>query len=546
MQLRYTHYALPLLLAARAFAADPLPTNVPSANPKIAGMAAPNVLSPELFETPVAQGSNALENPTASVTFYGYDNNGTMVPTVAGSREEATKTEPDKNTYLVLKGQKGADLHYNYGTHFLFQGHELGLTGGTVHGYITRINLDADGTHRVTLMADQDANGQPLPNIDGSTWYPFSQRLLFTSEGSLGGGVWQATLDVPSKVEPLTGIIGQGGYEGIQADLKGNLIIVEDVGGTSSSFAKRPNSYIYRFVPTNPSDLTKGGKLQALQVTSHADPSRPIYFDFFASADAHILSQDVKDMHTYGIVFNTTWVTIHDTAVDGTANFNAIAAAKAKHATPFKRPENGQFRPGSNFTEFYFDETGDTDNRTQAGATYGGFGAIFKLVLNGDHGQLSLIYNAPDAVHAGFDNCGFWDADHIVFVEDAGDTLHTQRNALDSAWLFDLKTSYAHGAQPIRILAEGRDASATLDSLFGASGSPFTGTFNNEGDNEITGWHLSDGDPSVLGLLGAKIPKPSQGGWRLFYTQQHGDNITWEILRNETDDDHGGYGRHDD
>ena len=119
-------------------------------------------------------------------------------------------------------------------------------------------------------------------------------------------------------------------------------------------------------------------------------------------------------MHTYGIVFNTTWVTIHDTAVDGTATFNAIAAAKAKHATPFKRPENGQFRPGSNFTEFYFDETGDTDNRTQAGATYGGFGAIFKLVLNGDHGQLSLVYNAPDAVHAGFDNCAFWDADHIV------------------------------------------------------------------------------------------------------------------------------------
>ena len=50
MQLRYTHYALPLLLATRAFAADSLPTNVPSANPRVAGMAAPNVLPPELFE----------------------------------------------------------------------------------------------------------------------------------------------------------------------------------------------------------------------------------------------------------------------------------------------------------------------------------------------------------------------------------------------------------------------------------------------------------------------------------------------------------------
>ena len=540
MQLRYKHTALPLLLAASAFAGDSLPTNVPSANPKVAGMAAPNVLSPELLETPVAQGSNALENPSALVTFYGYDNNGPMIPTAAGSRVEATKTEPDKNTYLVLKGQKGADPHYDYGTHFLFQGHELGLESSNVHGYITRINLDADSAHRVTLMADQDVNGQPLPNIDGSTWYPFSQRLLFTSEGSLGGGVWQATLDVPSKVEALTGI-GQGGYEGIQADPKGNIILIEDVGGTTVNHGKAPNSYVYRFVPTDPSDLKKGGKLQVLQVTSHSTPSHPIVFD------GNILSADVKDLHTYGFVFNTTWVTIHDTAVDGFGAFNAILAARAKSGTPFKRPENGQFRPGSNFTEFYFDETGDTDILTPAGATYGGFGAIFKLALNGNSGTLSLVYNAPDAVHAGFDNCAFWDADHIVFVEDAGDTLHGQRNALDSAWLFDLKTDYSHGAQPIRILAEGRDTSATLDSLFGTAALGFTGTFNNEGDNEITGWHLSDGDPTVSGLLGAKIPQPFQKGWRLFFTQQHGDNVTWEILHYQTDDnDQDGHGRHDD
>ena len=529
MQIRYSAYVLPFFLAAGAFAADPLPSNVPTANDRIPGMAAPNVLSPELLETIVAQGSNALENPSALVTFYGYDNNngGNMVPIAPGLKTEATKTEPDKNTYLVLRGQKGADPLYDYGTHFLFQGHELGLTGATadVHGYITRINLDADGKHRVTLMADQDSNGAALPNIDGSTWYPFSQRLLFTSEGSLGGGVWQATLDVPSKVEALTGILGQGGFEGIQADPQGRLYIVEDVGGATVNHGKAPNSYLYRFLPTNPSDLKKGGKLQALQVTSHSSPSHPIVFD------GVVLSPDVKDLHTYGLVFNTTWVTIHDTAVDGTAPFNAILAARAKSATPFKRPENGQFRPGSNFTEFYFDETGDTDNLTPAGTTYGGFGSLFKLVLNGDHGQLSLFY-LGDQVHSGFDNCAFWDADHIVFVEDVGDTLHLQRHALDSAWLFDVKTNYSGGAQPVRILAEGRDASATLDTVI--SGAGFTGAFSNEGDNEITGWHESDGDPTVNGLLGAKIPKPFKSGWRLFFTQQHGDNFTWEILPKDT------------
>jgi hypothetical protein len=532
MRIHYSARVLPLLLAVGAFAAD-VPTHVPSANPRVTGVASPNILSPELIETIAAQGSSALENPSALVTFYGYDNNGPMVPIAAASKTEATKTEPDKNTYLVLKGQKGADPLYNYGTHFLFQGHELGLSSGQVHGYFTRINLDADGAHRVTLMADQDASAQPLANIDGITWYPFSQRLLLTVEGSAGGGALQATLDFPSKVEKLDGILGQGGYEGIQADAKGNLIIVEDVGGTTVNHGKAPNSYVYRFLPTDPSDLKKGGKLQVLQVTSHTGPSHSIIFD------GNITSQDGKDLHTYGIVFNTTWATIHDTSADGFAPFNAIAVARAK-GTPFKRPENGQFRPGTNFTEFYFDETGDTDNLTPAGATYGGFGAIYKLVLIGNNGQLSLVYNSPDATHAGFDNCAFWDADHIVFVEDAGDTLHGQRNALDSAWLFDLKTDYSHGAQPIRILAEGRDASATLDTVI--SGAGFAGTFNNEGDNEITGWHLSDGDPTVNGLLGAKIPKPFKSGWRLFYTQQHGDNFTWEILSKDNDDDENGNG----
>jgi hypothetical protein len=29
--------------------------------------------------------------------------------------------------------------------------------------------------------------------------------------------------------------------------------------------------------------------------------------------------------------------------------------------------------------------------------------------------------------------------------------------------------------------------------------------------------------------LGAKNPKPFKAGWRLFYTGQHGDNVTFEI-----------------
>ena len=92
--------------------------------------------------------------------------------------------------------------------------------------------------------------------------------------------------------------------------------------------------------------------------------------------------------------------------------------------------------------------------------------------------------------------------------------------------------SYADpGRKPVRILALGRDTSATIDSgLLGISGNGF----QNDGDNEITGIHVSDGDPTPWGILGAKKPRALGRGWRAFYTQQHGDNETWELLPSPT------------
>ncbi len=229
-------------------------------------------------------------------------------------------------------------------------------------------------------------------------------------------------------------------------------------------------------------------------------------------------------------MFDTRWVTIHDTDVDGFAPFNANALAKAGLATPFKRPENGVFRPGSQFREFFFDETGDTSATSSAIPSHGGFGSLLKLTQlagpSADAGKLTLFFRG-DLEHTGFDNVQFWDEHRLVAVEDRGDGLHTQGNALDSGWLFDTRLDYSTGAQrPIRFLAQGRDVSATIDSAL--SGSP---GFQNDGDNEITGFHVSDGDPTERGVLGAKRPRPFHDGWRVFYTQQHGDNVTWELLR---------------
>jgi hypothetical protein len=202
--------------------------------------------------------------------------------------------------------------------------------------------------------------------------------------------------------------------------------------------------------------------------------------------------------------------------------------AKSKGGTPFKRPENGVFRPGTGFREFFFDETGDTTLTTEAGTTFGGFGSALRLSQEwpgADEGRLRLLFNG-DQEHNSFDNVAFWDANHIVYVEDRGDGLHTALKALDSGWMLDVRKDYSKPQnKPVRILAQGRDPSATIDSGF--SGLP---GFQNEGDNEITGIHVSDGDPSSDGLLGNKSPRPFHDGWRVFYTQQHGDNFTWEIL----------------
>jgi hypothetical protein len=525
---------------AQSRSSGPPLTNVPKPQPKAVGYAPASQLSTELRQTFLAQGSMPLENPHEIIGWYGYENDTPspsdpalpqMVPAnlAAATLTEAQKTEPDKNTYLILKGQKGPDPTYDYGTHFLFQGHELAATvSGKKQGYFTRINLDADTQHRVTLMATHDTDGNPIATIDGSTWDPFAQRLLFTTENA-NAPTYAATASYPSTVEDVSGALGRGGYEGIQNDSRGNLWIAEDIGGAvkpGSTAARMPNSFVYRYVPREPGDL-HNGKLQVLQVLN--DAGQPVTFE----SQATFPSPDQIALRTYGKTFDTNWVTIHDTAVDGNAPFNANALAKAKHGTPFKRPENGVFRPGTGFREFYFDETGDTnatssengDPETGEGGA-GGWTSLFKLMQkdpSADHGRFSMFYRGNVHV-AGIDNVQFLSRNILLAVEDAGDTLHTQRNALDSGYAFDVTVDYSDTRnQPIRWLAEGRDPSATIDSQGGGFG-------KNDGDNEITGAHVSDGDPSTEGILGAKIPNFGRDGWRWFWSQQHGDNLLWEVL----------------
>src|SRR5262249_8627756 len=186
--------------------------------------------------------------------------------------------------------------------------------------------------------------------IDGSTWNPFTRTMLFTQENGAQGGVIEITPGWPPVVRTLYGVLGQGGYEGIHPDRWGNLYIAEDVGGTSVNVdptnsaspktARQPNSFVYRFVPYNPADLSSGGKLQALQLSTNGH-----VLTFNGPANGGTAAGDVFSsyqllLHAPGTSWPTKWITVHDTATDGTSAFDANVLAKAAGATPFKRPEN--------------------------------------------------------------------------------------------------------------------------------------------------------------------------------------------------------------
>jgi hypothetical protein len=504
-------------VAPHVFAAK-IEHGVPTANPRVG--TTPNRVADDFSLVRIAEGSEPLENPSGVITNFGLLSNG-------------TPTEPDENTYIVFDHNPGGpDANFDYGRHFLYQGHENG--GGLA--YVTRINLDVTSAqHRITLLTPVDATGKTgFSSIDGSVYNPFTRTFLFTQEAGASGGVIQITSGWPPVVTTLDGILGKGGFEGVHIDDRGNIYLVEDTGGVSVNVnpadpnspkkAKQPNSFVYRFMPNDITDISKGGKLQALQVTINGTP---LVFTNNASADVFSTAQ--LQLHTPGSSYPVSWITIHDTAIS-TVPFDANAAAKTAGATPFKRPENIAFLPGSGFNTFFFDPTGDTDTlsgEVPALQARGAYGSIFRVDFygNSNQGEISLFY-LGDHTHNSFDNLTFADNQTLLAAEDRGDGLHEELNTLDSIWAFDVR----HHSSPKRLIAEGRDPIATANAAAG------------EGDNEPTGLIVSNGSSSIHHLLYKSVSPHA----RWFFTQQHGMNQIFEIVRQRDDDDHGeGHGHRD-
>ena len=505
---------------------------VAAANAKVG--TPPNVIDEDFVTKLLATGTDPLENPSGIITDFARLSDG------GAADKKGTLTEPDENTYLKLRQNPGGpDAHYDYGRRFLFQGHE---NGGS-RAYVTRINLDVPrgDNHRITLLTPVDAKTglTGLNSIDGSTYNPFTGTLLFTQETSSGGHgtgqVIQITANWPPQVSTLGAFLGLGGYEGIHPDDHGDIYIIEDIGGTrpggtlngiALNAAAQPNSFVYRYLPNDPHRIEAGGLLQALQVTIDGTP---VVFTPGAAAADIVATAQLK-LHTPGTKWPVKWVTIHVSHEGDTASFNATAAAKAAGATPFKRPENMAWLPGSDFKTFFFDPTGDTDAPTSLVpelAARGSWGSIFRVDLRDedgwcdadddhdrrgmrpqDDGKISIFF-LGDKTHNSFDNLAFANERQLLATEDRGDTLHNQLNTLDSIWAFDVRSKKA---APLRFLALTRDA---------------TSLANGE-DNEPTGIFVSNGSPRVGGMLGTE---EALEGARGFFTQQHGDNKVFELIK---------------
>jgi uncharacterized protein DUF839 len=514
----------------------PIEVGVANANLEAGNLPSATLIDRDFVTELVATGTDPLENPSGVITHFGLPSNG-------------TPTEPDQNTYVKLEKNlvcNGVD----YGRNFLFQGHE---NAGNL-AYVTRINLDRkrDDGRRITLLTPVGADGLTHFNaIDGSTFNPFSNTLLFTQETSATvngavngtGRVIQISMDCQARINTLEAFLGLGAFEGIHPDDAGNIYIVEDASGTRPGgagtapetgrlvplhAAAQPNTFVYRYLPNNPARLEEGGKLQALQVMIDGVPLKfggvgP------AAAAADIISLAQRKLHTPGTSWPVKWVTIHESQAGDTLAFNATQAAKDAGATPFKRPENLAWLPEPNLRTFFFGPTGDTDAPTSQEpelAARGSWGSLFRVDLaredSGkgpkgrplDDGGTISIFVLGDQLHNSFDNVAFANEHQLLAAEDRGDTLHRQLNALDSVWAFDVDRRQPL-ATALRFIALGRDALAAPD---GAE------------DNEPTGLFVSNGSTRKDELLGTKKSLDEARG---FFTMQHGQNNLFEILRKD-------------
>ena len=228
-----------------------------------------------------------LDGAQDPVGWYGYNNDAPspddaalpqMVATPA-RRTRRRRPSPTRTPTSSSRGQTGADPTYDYGTHFLFQGHEVGGLVDGAERYITRINLDADAAHRVTLLATTDSTGAAdrrdrrldLGSVGAAAAVHDGERAAPDVRGD--GRAIPSTVDRRLRRARPRRLRGHPGRLRRQhLDRRGHRRRRASQGTT----AKRPNSFVYRYVPRQPGDLDAR---QAAGAAGHGTHGQPVTFD---------------------------------------------------------------------------------------------------------------------------------------------------------------------------------------------------------------------------------------------------------------------------
>ena len=270
----------------------------PSAVPKVTGQAAPNALISGLVESAVAQGSTPLENGTQAIPFYGYDGDGPMLPAPGA---------------VQTPGSRRSDQDRARQEHLP----RAAVSAARMRPTTTARASSSRATRSARRAASPASTSMPTPRIGSPDRRQGHQRqrarfrrldlgsvaarLLFTprrgGRRSLAGDD-RLSLGVVGHLGRLRPRRIRGHPERLRRqrlDRRGHRR-PERARSTTTRSSRTASSTASSRRKRN--DLTQGGKLQALQVMSLA--TRPADRVPRRQADADILSQDVKDLHTYG------------------------------------------------------------------------------------------------------------------------------------------------------------------------------------------------------------------------------------------------------
>ena len=197
-------------------------------------------------------------------------------------------------------------------------------------------------------------------------------------------------------------------------------------------------------------------------------------------------SQDRLKLHTLGTSWPAQWITIHNTATNGTAPFDANALAKAAGATPFERPENLQFRPGP----------GSARSSSRRPATRTPTPATSPSSRSEGPGAACSRSTSPTA-RAATSRSWPWATRCTRRSTTWRSPTATRSSPPRTAGTDCTRSEHARlavGVQhdrsgaPGAVHREGRDPAAQADAALLDAGTP---GFQNEGDNEVTGVHVA-------------------------------------------------------